>query len=76
MKLDEINTKTIVTIEKINNQGAFKRRMMELGLIPGKEIYIQKYAPMGNPMEIKLDGQSLSIRNEEASLIEVGDYHG
>lgn len=75
MKLDQIETKTIVKIKKINNEGAFKRRMMELGLIPGKEIYVQKFAPMGNPMEIKLEGQSISIRNEEASLIEVGGDH-
>lgn len=73
MKLDEVRTKHIVFVKKINVQGAYRKRLQEMGLVPGRKIYIQKFAPMGNPMEIKLNGQSISIRNEDAHLIEVGE---
>jgi len=75
MKLDEVITKRIVKIDQINIQGVHRKRLQEMGLIPGKKIYVQKFAPLGNPMEIKINGQSISIRNEEAHLIEVSDAH-
>lgn len=75
MRLDQVEKQKIVKIKKIHDSGAFKRRMLEMGLVTGREIVIQKFAPLGNPMEIKLDGQSISIRNEEAHLIEVGEIN-
>jgi len=75
MKLDEVMTKRIVVINQIDIQGVHRKRLQEMGLIVGRRIYVQKFAPMGNPMEIKINGQSISIRNEEAHLIEVSDSH-
>jgi len=75
MRLDTVLTKKIVVIEKIDIQGDYRKRLQEMGLIPGRKIYVQKFAPMGNPMEIKINGQSISIRNEDAHSIEVSDAH-
>ncbi len=71
MTLKEVEKKRIVIIKKVNAEGAFKRRLLDMGFIPGTKIYIEKYAPMGDPMEIKLKGYSLSLRHSEADLIEV-----
>ncbi|MEA1974546.1 MAG: ferrous iron transport protein A [Bacillota bacterium] len=71
MTLKEVEKKRIVIIKKVNAKGAFKRRLLDMGFVPGSKIYIEKYAPMGDPMEIKIKGYSLSLRHSDADLIEV-----
>ena len=58
-------------IVKINGEGALRRRIMDMGITKGVEIYVRKLAPLGDPMEINVRGYELSIRKEDASIIEV-----
>ena len=56
---------------KVHGQGALKRRIMYMGVTKGVEIYVRKLAPLGDPIEINVRGYELSLRKEDASLIEV-----
>ena len=56
---------------KVHGQGALKRRIMDMGVTMGVEIYVRKLAPLGDPIEINVRGYELSLRKEDASLIEV-----
>ena len=56
---------------KVHGQGALKRRIMDMGVTKGVEIYVRKLAPLGDPIEINVRGYELSLRKEDASLIEV-----
>ena len=56
---------------KVHGQGALKRRIMDMGVTKGVEIYVRKLAPLGDPIEINVRGYELSLRKEDATLIEV-----
>ena len=56
---------------KVHGQGALKRRIMDMGITKGVDIYVRKLAPLGAPIEINVRGYELSLRKEDASLIEV-----
>lgn len=56
-------------IVKLNGEGQIRRRIMDMGLVPGEEIEMERYAPLGDPVEIKLKGFHLSLRNDEAENI-------
>ncbi|NLE70425.1 MAG: ferrous iron transport protein A [Clostridiales bacterium] len=56
---------------KLHGEGAMKRRLMDMGLTRGTEIYVRKLAPLGDPMELTLRGYELSLRKEDAASIEV-----
>ena len=58
-------------ISRVSGGGAIKRRIMDMGLIAGTMVHVQKYAPLGDPMEIKVKHFNLSLRKMEAALIEV-----
>ena len=58
-------------IAKLNGEGALKRRIMDMGLTKGTEIYVRKVAPLGDPMELTVRGYELSVRKGNAELIEV-----
>jgi ferrous iron transport protein A len=60
-----------VIVQKLQGQGEVKRRLMDMGIIPGTEIQVQKVAPLGDPVEIKFKGYNLSLRWEEAETIVV-----
>lgn len=60
-----------VTVAKVHGQGAIKRRFMDMGLTKGTEIYIRKVAPLGDPVEVKVRGYELSLRKEEAAIVEI-----
>lgn len=60
-----------VRIVKVNGSGAFKNRLMEMGFRKGTELEIVKYAPLKDPVEIKLCGYNVSLRVEEAAQLEV-----
>mgnify|MGYP003311007691 CR=1 FL=1 len=60
-----------VTVTKINGEGAVKRRIMDMGITKGVEIYIRKVAPLGDPIEMNLRGYELSLRKSDAEMIEV-----
>ena len=59
------------TIVKLHGEGALKRRIMDMGLTKGTEIYVRKVAPLGDPMELTVRGYELSVRKGDAELIEV-----
>ena len=62
---------TTVKVKKLHGEGAVKRRIMDMGITKGSEIYIRKVAPLGDPIEVKVRGYELSIRKADAKMIEV-----
>lgn len=58
-------------IVKLNGTGALKRRIMDMGLTRGTEVFVRKVAPLGDPMELTVRGYELSIRKGDAETIEV-----
>jgi len=60
-----------VKIVKLHGEGAIKRRIMDMGLTKGVEIYVRKVAPLGDPIEITVRGYELSLRKADAEMIEV-----
>ena len=60
-----------VKVAKLNGAGAIKRRIMDMGITKGVEIYVRKVAPLGDPIEITVRDYELSVRKGDAELIEV-----
>lgn len=60
-----------VRVVKLHGEGATKRRIMDMGLTKGVEVYIRKVAPLGDPVEITVRGYELSLRKADADMIEV-----
>ena len=58
-------------VVKIHGEGAVKRRIMDMGITKGVEIYVRKVAPLGDPVEITVRGYELSVRKSDAEMIEV-----
>ena len=71
MTLREVPVNTTVSVVKINGEGAFRRRIMDMGITKGSEIYVRKVAPLGDPVEITVRGYELSLRKSDAESIEV-----
>lgn len=61
-----------VTVKRLCGEGAVKRRIMDMGITKGTEIYVRKVAPLGDPIEITVRGYELSLRKADAEMIEVG----
>ena len=59
------------TIEKVNGEGPLRCRLLDMGLIPGTQVLVQKVAPMGDPIEIRIRGYELTIRLDDAKEIQV-----
>ncbi|MCI5500073.1 MAG: FeoA family protein [Vescimonas coprocola] len=60
-----------VRVVKLHGEGAVKRRIMDMGITKGAEIYVRKVAPLGDPIEVTVRGYELSLRKEDAEMIEV-----
>ncbi len=60
-----------VTVARLNGTGALKRRIMDMGVTKGTDIYIRKVAPLGDPIEVTIRGYELSIRKADAEMIEL-----
>ena len=60
-----------VTVVKLHGEGAIKRRIMDMGITKGVEIYVRKVAPLGDPIEVTVRGYELSIRKADAEMVEV-----
>ncbi len=69
--LKDVKVGETVVIEKLHGEGALKRRIMDMGLTKGTEVYVRKVAPLGDPMELTVRGYELSVRRADAELIEV-----
>ena len=61
-----------VKVVKLHGEGAVKRRIMDMGITKGVEIFVRKVAPLGDPMELNVRGYELSVRKADAEMIEVG----
>ncbi|MDY2987946.1 MAG: ferrous iron transport protein A [Peptoniphilus sp.] len=71
MTLREATVGSYYRVKKINGVGPLKRRIMDMGITKGAEIYIRKVAPLGDPVQINIRNYELSIRKEDAELIEI-----
>ncbi len=71
MTLDELRPGSHGRVRAVNGMGALRRRLLEMGLTPGTRVYVEKTAPMGDPMEIRLRGYHLTLRKDGASEIEI-----
>ena len=71
MTLREVKKGQTVTVLKLNGEGAVKRRIMDMGITKGVEIYVRKVAPLGDPVEITVRGYELSVRKADAEMVEV-----
>ncbi len=60
-----------VKVVKLHGEGAIKRRIMDMGITKGVEIYVRKVAPLGDPIEVTVRGYELSLRKADADMIEV-----
>ena len=60
-----------VTVARLHGEGAVKRRIMDMGITRGVELYVRKVAPLGDPMELTVRGYELSVRKADAEMIEV-----
>ncbi len=71
MVLLDAGLDTPVTVIRVGGDRSFRRRLMELGLVPGTRVTIEKIAPLGDPLELRARGCTLSIRAAEARAVEV-----
>ena len=69
--LREASIGDTVKVVKLYGEGAVKRRIMDMGITKGAEIYVRKVAPLGDPMEVTVRGYELSLRKADAEMIEV-----
>jgi len=69
--LKEARVGETVKVVKLYGEGALKRRIMDMGITKGVDVYIRKVAPLGDPVEVTVRGYELSIRRTEAENIEV-----
>lgn len=71
MTLNEVKSGSTVKVVKISGEGAVKRRIMEMGLTKGIEVFVRKVAPLGDPVEVTVRDYELSVRKADAELVKV-----
>ena len=59
------------TVVKVSGEGAIRRRLFDMGVTPGADVYFRKKAPLGDPIEISIRGYELTLRKAEAAFVEV-----
>ncbi|HIS44148.1 MAG TPA: ferrous iron transport protein A [Candidatus Scatomorpha merdigallinarum] len=69
--LKDAKVGSTVTVARLNGTGALKRRIMDMGVTKGTDIYVRKVAPLGDPIEVTIRGYELSIRKADAEMIEL-----
>ena len=73
MTLREVKKGQTVTVLNLNGEGAVKRRIMDMGITKGTEIFVRKVAPLGDPVEVTVRGYELSVRKADAEKVVVKD---
>ena len=76
MTLKDVRVGQTVRVVKLHGQGAIKRRIMDMGITKGVQIYVRKFAPLGDPMELQVRGYELSLRKADADMIEIEEIKG
>ena len=71
MTLKDAQVGSTVNVVKIHGEGAYKRRIMDMGITKGSEIFIRKVAPLGDPVEVTIRGYELSLRKADAECVDV-----
>lgn len=71
MNLKEVKKGQTVKIKNVSGEGAVRRRIMDMGITKGTDVYVRKVAPLGDPIEVTVRGYELSIRKADAEMIEV-----
>lgn len=71
MNLSELKQGQTATIARVGGNGPFRRRLLEMGFLRGTEVYVEKYAPLKDPIELILKGYHVSLRVDEAAHIQV-----
>ena len=69
--LRQVKVGETVTVVKLHGEGAVKRRIMDMGITKGVQVYVRKVAPLGDPVEVTVRGYELSIRKADAEMIEI-----
>lgn len=69
--LKDVKVGETVTIKRLHGEGAVKRRIMDMGLTKGTSVYVRKVAPLGDPIELTVRGYELSLRKNDAEMIEI-----
>jgi Fe2+ transport system protein FeoA len=76
VNLSELKEGQTATVSRIGGAGPFRRRLLEMGFLRGTEVYVEKYAPLKDPIELILKGYHVSLRVNEAASVEVEDVKG
>lgn len=71
ISLRDVKIGSTAKVVKLHGEGAIKRRIMDMGITRGVEVYVRKVAPLGDPIEVTVRGYELSIRKADAEMIEV-----
>ncbi len=71
--LRDVAIGSTATVKKLHGEGAVKRRIMDMGVTKGVQVYVRKVAPLGDPIEVTVRNYELSIRKEDAAMIEIAD---
>ena len=71
MTLGEAEVGSTVVVTKIDGDGAYRRRLMDMGITKGTELFIRKVTPLGDPVEITVRGYELSVRKNDAQCVQV-----
>lgn len=74
--LKQVKVGETVKVVKLNGEGAVKRRIMDMGITKGVEIYVRKVAPLGDPVEVTVRGYELSLRKNDAEMVEIEEPKG
>ena len=69
--LKDVKVGSRVKVARLNGEGAVKRRIMDMGITKGAEVYVRKVAPLGDPIEVTVRGYALSLRKADAEMIDV-----
>lgn len=69
--LKDVKVNETAKVVKLHGEGAIKRRIMDMGITKGTEVYVRKVAPLGDPVEVRVRGYELSLRKADAEMVEV-----
>lgn len=76
MNLNEATVDKYYVVKKINGQGPLKRRIMDMGITKNTVLFVRKFAPLGDPIQLTVRGYELSLRKADAELVEVEETQG
>lgn len=76
LNLSELKQGQTATVARVGGDGPFRKRLLEMGFLHGTEVYVEKYAPLRDPIELILKGYHVSLRVDEAARIQVENVKG